>query len=111
MAEYGICMTLFAASVLAGFMGLYLGAVIGGTEFWAVIIGFIGFNLPYAAVVQCTYKKLNKVEEDADTYLPAEDEDFDIKNVPVNKCTACFCDISPYERHCPSCGLKLPEDG
>jgi hypothetical protein len=105
-----ISLGLFISSIIAGFLGFYIGGVIGASDIWIVAFGLIGFSFPYAITLDKIYHMLMKCDKDSISNEYTEDMDYDISKVPQNKCPACFTEVSELEDRCPSCGLALIEE-
>jgi hypothetical protein len=102
-------MGLFISSIMTGFLGLLIGAVIGASDPLLGAFALIGFSFPYAITLDKIYHMLN-LNKDPISDKHSEDKDYDISKIPENKCPACFNEISVLENRCPSCGLELMEE-
>jgi hypothetical protein len=100
---------LFISSIITGFIGFFIGGAIGALDIWVIAFGLIGFSFPYAITIDKIYHMLIKFDKNSISENDTEDKNYDISNIPENKCPACLADVSTLEHSCPSCGLVLIE--
>jgi hypothetical protein len=103
-------MGLFISSIMTGFLGLLIGAVIAASDPLLGAFALIGFSFPYAITLDKIYHMLMKFNNDPISDEHSEDKDYDISKIPGNRCPACLNEISVLENRCPYCGLELVEE-
>lgn len=68
-------MKLFLLSIITGLIGAFIGGIFGREQF-AIIVGLLGFIMPYAYVLQCLYDNLCVEKKDK----PSSDEETNMED-------------------------------
>ena len=99
-------MGVFISSIITGFLGVLVAYIIRA-EGLVTAFALIGFSLPYAITLDRVNRMLEKIVESQTTDKTLEDKTYDVSTVSLDKCPACYGNITSSDRTCPSCGLNL----